>query len=200
MYHELHIRFYVPDLIEKLAVAIVLWYRRKRYGFTFRRIKLTQGKYAIVDVEDFETLSKYKWYAINHRGAFYAGRNGGRKIMFMHRYIMQPPEGRFVDHIKRNGLDNRRANLRIVTIQENNWNNEQGFNEGTSKYKGVRYHKQHNKWCAVLPHKGRKIHLGYFDDEIEAAKAYDTAAKKYRGEFAVLNFEKDGHEDTKARR
>jgi hypothetical protein len=100
---------------------------------------------------------------------------------------MNAPPDKVVDHKNHHGWDNRKENLQVVSQQENTWNSERGKNTGSSKYKGVNYDKAHRKYRATLCHNGGKIHLGYFENEIDAAKTYDEAVKKYRGEFAVLN-------------
>ena len=104
----------------------------------------------------------------------------------MHRFLLSDQKGKIVDHINRNRLDNRKANLRYATRSQN------GFNrinvKHSSIYKGVFYRKVSKKWGASIRSPDKKIHLGLFLDEIEAAKVYDEAAKKYHGEFAVLNF------------
>ena len=94
-----------------MAVLPILWYRRLRYGYTFRRIPLTHGKYAIVDTDDYDWLSKYKWYVVKRGNTFYANRGQWSKTqkrrltITMHRLIIDVPEGMFVDHINHNGLD-----------------------------------------------------------------------------------------------
>jgi len=201
-----HFTIPYPSFIERICVWFVLRHREKHYGFAFRLIKLTQGKYAIVDPEDFEKLNAYKWYAVNnHNNTFYAARgaernNGKRKFVRMHQQIMKPPKGYCVDHENHEGLDNRKINLRIATPAQNSYNRKKISKPSSSKYKGVSWVKRENKWQALIRYKGKRIFLGYFDDEIEAAKAYDEAAKKYYGEFAKLNFGNDSHQDTKARR
>jgi len=181
----------VPLWIVKPAVWFLLFYRKIRYGYSFRKIPLTRGKYAIVDTDDYQRLSKHKWYACGD-GPWtnYAARSvkKGRKwhSLQMHRDIIQVPRGMVIDHINHNGLDNRKANLRAATVAQNGWNSRN--RKSRSKYRGVWWHKQLQKWRVGIWFNGNRKHIGYFEDVQEAAKAYDRAAHKYHGQFAVLNF------------
>jgi hypothetical protein len=93
-----------------------------------------------------------------------------------------------IDHINGDGLDNRRANLRLATVAQNAWNSKK--RNSRSGYKGVWFARDKGLWRAAIVYHGRRIHLGYFKDKISDAKAYDTAARKYYGEFAKPNFSK----------
>jgi hypothetical protein len=154
-----------------------------------RFIPLTKGKVAIVDAADYDWLSSFTWFTSEKPGGVYACRHVKRKNVLMHRMIMNPPAGKFVDHIDRNGLNNRRCNLRICTFAEN-IHNTKGRGK-TSRYKGVSLTKKEKKWISSIRYNDKFYYLGYFDDEIEAAKAYDKMAKKLFGEFAYLNFPKE---------
>lgn len=154
-----------------------------------RYISLTKGKFAIVDAQDYEWLSKHRWRTHEDRsGTCYALRGSARKVIFMHRAIMNPPKGMVVDHIDGNGLNNRRSNLRICSKRQNKYNQRPMKNAG-SRFKGVYLAKgKSDQWCAVVRCKGEAFYLGSFDDEIEAARAYDRKAVELFGEFAYLNF------------
>lgn len=154
-----------------------------------RLIPLTQGKFAIVDADDYGWLAKYKWYSYQDGNTFYAFRRKGRKRRrsTMHREIMHAPEGLLVDHKDRNGLNNRKSNLRLCSPAQNAWNRRPAPN-CHSKYKGVTWHKHHNKWHVRIFGSGKNYYLGSFDDETEAALAYDRKAEEFFGEFAYLNF------------
>lgn len=104
----------------------------------------------------------------------------------MHRVIMGEPRGLVVDHIDGNSLNNRRSNLRVCTVSQNHQN--QRFRGGLSRYKGVCFLKKINKWRANIGFDGRRMHIGCFDNEVDAAKAYDRKAGELFGEFAYLNF------------
>ena len=165
-------------------------------GDNMAQIRLTQGKYAIVDDEYFDRLNGFKWCAHKNRKTYYAVRNskrqkGRRTFICMHREILglKTSDGKDTDHINGNGLDNRRVNLRPCTPSQNQ-HNRRSFC-GTSKYKGVSWHKRDKKWQAYIRLNGKLIHLGLFDSEIEAARAYDIKAKELFGEFAHLNFKGD---------
>ncbi|PWA11094.1 endonuclease [Pueribacillus theae] len=156
-------------------------------------ITLTQGKAAIVDKREYERISQYNWHY--HKG--YAARtsreNGKKRTIYMHREIMQTPEGFVTDHINGNRLDNRKKNLRICTRAENNMNmrnyKSRKKSKKASKFKGVYWVGGiQAKWVAEIRHNGKQIHLGYFFHEIEAAYAYDQAALELFGEFASPNF------------
>ncbi len=153
-----------------------------------RYVALTQGKFALVDAADYEWLNQYKWYVSKgHADKCYAMCHAGRRRPIrMHRLLMKPPAGLVVDHIDGNGLNNRRSNLRICT-QAQNLRNRPG-RSATSRFKGVSFDKRRNLWAACISQKDRTIHIGYFEDEIEAAIAYDLRAIVLAGEFAYLNF------------
>jgi hypothetical protein len=93
-----------------------------------------------------------------------------------------------VDHVNGDGLDNRRSNLRVCTHAENARNQSSRTRMSTSRFRGVVWAKDRRKWRAMIGDNGRTVHLGNFTDEIEAAQAYDRAAREMYGAFARLNF------------
>lgn len=149
------------------------------------KIPLTQGQFAIVDADDYEKLSQYKWHVSGKGDMLYACRTENRRTIMMHRQILNAPADMHCDHINHNGLDNRKANLRLCTPQQNACNRRPL--ECTSKYKGVHWDSLSRKWRAEIRHNGQKIHIGYFDYELDAAIAYDDYAIELFGEFAYLN-------------
>ncbi len=160
-----------------------------------KEIRLTQGKVALVDDEDFERINLNKWCA--HKdgksGKFYAVRNAKmirplRKTIYMAREVINAPDGIGVDHIHFDDtLDNRKSNLRLATSAQNGWNRGKPANN-TSGFKGVSWFAQTRRWQAKIKLNGKSIGLGYFDSAESAARAYDESARKYYGEFAVTNF------------
>jgi hypothetical protein len=150
------------------------------------RIPLTQGLFALVDPEDFEELSKYRWYAARNRRCVYACRREKGKVVLMHRQIMKTPPGMDVDHINLQGLDNRKRNMRNCTRAQNGYNHRPFW--GGTGFRGVRYVERTGKYEAFLRHKGKEIPGGEFDDPIEAARARDKLAREVQGEYAWLNF------------
>ena len=159
-----------------------------------KRIKLTQGKFATVDDTDYEWLNQWKWCAVKGGHTFYVhtyNKIGTKSKLQMHRIIMDAKTGQQIDHRNGNGLDNKRENLRFSTQSQNCMNQKPKGN--TSKFKGVSWHKINKKWRAMIcePNTGgRSRHIGCYDSEVDAGKAYDRAAIKYFGEFARLNFSK----------
>ena len=159
-----------------------------------KKIPLTQGKFALVDDEDYERLvAEGKW--IYHRG--YAIRTKhikkttpfgkwSKSVIRMHRLIIDIPDGFEVDHINLNKSDNRRSNLRICTRTENILNRRIQKNN-TTGYHGVTWNKRLQKFNARIGVNKQRLHLGYFKNELEAARAYNEAPLKYHGSFAKLN-------------
>ena len=152
-----------------------------------KEIRLTQGKIAIVDDEDFELVSQYRWHAVKSRNTFYAATKcplpTGPK---MHALLMGKQPGYQIDHIDGNGLNNQRHNLRFVTAAQNAANTNP-YRTNTSGYKGVMWRKYLNKWEVRIKVNGKRISLGYYTDKEAAARAYDAAAKEHFGDFARVN-------------
>lgn len=158
-----------------------------------KKIRLTQGKYALVDDEDFNYLNSFKWHSTKitkSAKTCYAVRNqrqnGIKKNITMHRFLMNFPVGKQIDHKDGNGLNNQRENLRICNSSENHRNGKIRV-DNTSGYKGVTWHKKNKKWQTGLTVLGKYIFIGMFDGKKEAAMAYNKEAKKLFKEFAKLN-------------
>jgi len=155
---------------------------------------MAQPRYAKVDPADYKRLKRYEWITTKKRNNFYVLRHtaGGKRkrgsLIYLHQEIIEVPRGMVVDHINHDGMDNRRANLRAATFSQNMCHRKKRSGSKQSKYKGIYWRKEKRKWQAMITFERKKIHLGYFHSEIDAAKAYDQAAKTYHGEFACLNF------------
>jgi len=152
-----------------------------------RYVPLTKGKVAIVDTSDYDWLSLHNWHVQSPSGRHYAARRRHDKIITMHREIMLPLDGYVVDHIDGDGLNNRRSNLRICTRQQNYCNRAKAPG-CSSQYKGVHRHVRTRKYHASIRCRGERTFLGAYDDEIDAARAYDCEAVERFGPYAWLNF------------
>ena len=161
-----------------------------------KEITLSRGKVALVSDEDYERVSQYKWYAVDWDGtgkSWYARRrfitDGVRRYVSLHRFIMGVPDSIKVDHIDGDGLNCQRYNLRHATHQQNSQNRRIGANN-TSGYKGVVFVRRAKtrRWQAQIEHNCKTLYLGRFESAVEAARAYDHAARELFGEFARPNF------------
>lgn len=150
----------------------------------------------LIDEEDFDLVNSMAWYVRKphprSKEYVYCRRkvDGKDRSTPLHRFVLNlglNDQKRTVDHINGNTLDNRKSNLRICTISEN-LRNLKLRKTNKSGYKGVNYHKHQKKWASRICINRKRIHLGYFTNEVDAAKAYDEASKKYHGEFGSLNF------------
>jgi hypothetical protein len=182
----------IPVWLDFIFTCPLLTYRRLRYGYSYRRISLGEGEWAVVDQKDYYRLGNSNWYLVGKKGRLYAAHNvkadGSLMVQVrLHREIMQPTNGLLVDHRNGNGLDNRRANLRLATHTQNMHNCRKRKN-ATSQFIGVCLDKKRKLWESTITSNGKKIYLGRFKTEIDAARAYDEAALKYHKDFARLNF------------
>lgn len=156
------------------------------------------GRVALVDETDFELVSAYRWYvwenvlACGTLSGPYAiaqvptpGRKSRSTSLRMHKLITGWP---LTDHINHDGLDNRRCNLRPASPSQNQMNQQRQRPVGTSTYRGVRWHRRCRAWQAAITKHYKERHLGLYQDEVQAALAYDRAAAEMFGEYAVLNF------------
>ena len=154
-----------------------------------KQIELTQGLVALVDNEDYDKLSKYKWHAHINRNTFYVCRtayNGKQVTVMMHREILGLSHGdkRQVDHRNQNGLDNRRTNLRIANHKINGYNHRKRA-DNSSGHNGVHWRIRENKWAAQIGANGKRIHLGVYANLCDAVEARRQAEIEYWGEASL---------------
>lgn len=159
-------------------------------------VELTQGKFSKIDVQDGPEIGNHNWYTrkVRFSHLFYALRSvhkdGGVTAVFLHNEIMPPETGKEIDHRNGNGLDNRRSNLRACSHMENLQNSRKSTNKKfSSLYKGVDWHKRAKRWRARITVDRKRIDLGTYTHESQAAIAYDRAAIEHFGNFAYLNFQ-----------
>lgn len=155
-------------------------------------VNLSKGYVALVDDCDLERVDEFRWYAsVNRNGSVYARKhetqNGKYVKVYLHRFILGISNPKVhIDHRNGDGLDCRRANIRVATPSQNMANRAKRI--GTkSKYRGIRWIERTGKWNAAICVNGKRKHLGYFFSEIDAARAYDAAAIAAFGEFAHVN-------------
>jgi len=155
-----------------------------------KKISLTgkngKGKYSLVDNDIFDELKKYKWHLVSGYAARFEWIKEKKNVRpsYMHRTIMNTPNGKQTDHINLNKLDNRKENLRVCSRVENSGNIPL-LKNNTSGFKGVG--TRGKKWRAYISNKNKHIHLGYFSSKELAAEAYNSKAIEIFGEFALLN-------------
>lgn len=152
-------------------------------------VPLTRGLFTKIDTADYDIVAPYMWCALPDGWNVYATRARQRdgSSTKMHRVLMGTPKGMHTDHINGDGLDNRRANLRICTSAEN-MRNRRSNTGSSSRFLGVHFDRKSRVWRAQIRSGSASQMLGSFADEVEAALAYDAAARVSYGEFARLNF------------
>ncbi|WP_257064257.1 HNH endonuclease [Priestia megaterium] len=153
--------------------------------------KIGEGLVAFVDDDIYEQIKDYKWSARNDgQGRIYARRrwieNGKWKEISLHRFVMGDPTGMIVDHRDGNTLDNTRSNLRVCSHAEN-MRNRKKHSKKSSKYKGVSFNNKHQKFVAMIKLNNKHHYIGTFNNEKEAALAYNNKALELHGEYANLN-------------
>jgi hypothetical protein len=162
-----------------------------------KEIPLSQGYVAVVDDEDYELVSRFKWSALVNRRKdgtikhVYAVRTDkSNKMVLLHRFLLGLPPGQvpIVDHHDRDGLNNQKGNLRRCGLSHNAGNAQKHTDGITSKFKGVYWNKRAHKWQAQIQKSNHREYLGVFHSEVRAAQAYDAAARRLFGEFALTNF------------
>lgn len=144
--------------------------------------------YTLIDAEDFERVTRTVWH---YKGGY--AHAGSSKYLAshhkrLHAYILRSQPGELIDHINGDRLDNRKQNLRIVTQAQNNKNAKRPTFPGkTSRFKGVCWDRYNARWIAGVTSDGVHHHLGFYDDEVQAARVYDEAALLHHGEYARTN-------------
>lgn len=149
-----------------------------------RRVPLTQGMIALIDVTDESLIVPHSWVASRSANAYYARASQASPYpgLQMHRLILSAPDHLQVDHINGNTLDNRRCNIEIVDAAENmrRWA-KRALPNKASRFTGVYRSKKSLLWYARIHHGGKNLHIGNYRDEVAAAIAYDDACEKLRG-------------------
>jgi hypothetical protein len=150
-----------------------------------REIPLSRGRFiALVDDEDYERIAAHRWHR-KGSDAFYAVRwvEGNTRRVRMHREVLGVGSDVIVDHANGDGLDNRKVNLRVCTPADNARNSRALRGQ---RVKGVQF--LDGRWRARVRIDGRLTHIGSFGTAVEAALAYDAAARLHFGEFACVNY------------
>ena len=145
------------------------------------------GRATLIDADCIGLLDKWTWQAIKAKSGAYYVRCG--PCGSLARWLMNAPKGQHVDHINGDSLDNRRCNLRVCTHAQNQWNRKRS--PGVSRYKGVTYFRANNpesQWVARITKHANRRYLGAFPTQLQAALAYDDAARALHGEYAGVNF------------
>lgn len=154
----------------------------------YKEILLTRGASTKVSPEDFEYLSQFSWClgAKGYATKALPRQGSPQKRIRLHNLLLNPPKGMLVDHINRDVLDNRRENLRLVTLEQNQ-QNAGVRKDSQSGFKGVSWNSHDRCWIATCQANNKRRFLGRFNDKLDAATAYNFAAHELHGPYAVFN-------------